>query len=182
MTSTVLGNQCFKTCSWIPLTMVKSLLLNSALQEISIPAQLLIVHMQNQYWTKFGIQLQFAESTYICGIILQLRNPEQLALFACCRIRNKTNVPTKFTLPLYVCGIHWKFVRGIHLLFGTYFKTCLWNSGSYRHNIVLLSSPQFGLWKNFKCFFNLICLSSFFEYKDCLLCTYSQFSCIYEAF
>ena len=70
MTSTDLGNQCFKTFSWIPLTLVKCLLLNSALLEIRIPAQLLIVHMQVQYWTNFGIYLQFAESTYICGFRL----------------------------------------------------------------------------------------------------------------
>ena len=38
MASTDLGNQWFKTCSWIPLTMVNSLLLNSALLEIRIPA------------------------------------------------------------------------------------------------------------------------------------------------
>ena len=31
-------NQCFKTCLWIPLTIVKSLLLNSALLEIKNPA------------------------------------------------------------------------------------------------------------------------------------------------
>ena len=49
VTSTDLGNYCFRTCSWIPLTMVKSLLLNSALLEIRFPVQLLIVHMQVQY-------------------------------------------------------------------------------------------------------------------------------------
>ena len=41
-----------------------------------------------------------AESTY------NLRNPEQLAIFACCGIRKKTNVLTKLTLQVYVCGIH----------------------------------------------------------------------------
>ena len=46
--STDLGNQCFKTWSWFSLTTVKSLLLNSALLEIRIPAQPLIVHMQVQ--------------------------------------------------------------------------------------------------------------------------------------
>ena len=70
MTSTDLGNQCFRTCSWIPLTMVKILLFNSALLEIRKPAQLLIVHMQVRYWTKFGTHLQFAESIYICGFRL----------------------------------------------------------------------------------------------------------------
>ena len=178
MTSTDLCNQCFKTCLWIPLTMVKSLLLNSALREIKIPAQLSIFHIQVQYWLKFGIHLQFAESTYICGFHLQLVNQlatiaccgirnktnvptkltlqvyvcgihlqlvNQLAIIACCGIRNKTNVPTKLTLQVYVCGIHWNFVCGIHLHFGTYSKNCLWNPGTNRHKIVLLSSAQFGL-------------------------------------
>ena len=30
-----------------------------------------------------------------CGVHLQLRNPEQLAIFACCRNRSTTNVPRK---------------------------------------------------------------------------------------
>ena len=54
-------------------------------------------------------------------------------------------VPTNFTLYVYVCGIHWSFVWGIHLHFGTYFKTCLWNPRTFRYKIVLLSSAQFGL-------------------------------------
>ena len=94
MTSTDLGNHCLKTCSWIPLTMVKSLLLNSALLEIRVPAQILCVHMQVQYWTKFGIHLQCAKSTYNCGF------RRKLAIFACCGIRNKLNVPTKFALQI----------------------------------------------------------------------------------
>ena len=60
---TDLGNQCFKTCSWIPLAMFKSLLLNSASLEIRTSAQRLIVHMQVQYWKKLVIHLQFGEST-----------------------------------------------------------------------------------------------------------------------
>ena len=48
MTSTDLGNQGFETCSWIPLTMVKSLLLNSALLEIRIPDLAFNVLMQVQ--------------------------------------------------------------------------------------------------------------------------------------
>ena len=151
MTSTDLGNQCFKTCSWILLTMVKSLLLNSALLEIRIPAHLLIVQMQVQYWTKFGIHLvcwihlHLRTPLTIWGIYLQLRNPEQLAIFACCGIRNKTNLTTKLTLKVYVCGIQRNFVRVIHLHFETCFKTFLWNPGTYIHKIVLLSSAQFGL-------------------------------------
>ena len=46
---TDLGNQYFKTCSWIPLTLVNPLLLNSTLLEIRIPGQRLIVHMQVHY-------------------------------------------------------------------------------------------------------------------------------------
>ena len=45
--------------------------------------------------TNFADSLTFADSTYIlripltfCGIHLQLRNPEELAIFACCGIRN----------------------------------------------------------------------------------------------
>ena len=71
------------------------------------------------------IPLEFADSTYnlripltFCGISLQLRNPERLATFACCRFRNKTNVPTKFTLQLFVRGIHKIFVSGTHLHIG----------------------------------------------------------------
>ena len=92
-----------------------------------------------------GFHLHLRIPLKFCGIHLQLRNPEQLAIFACCGIRNKTNVPTKFTLQAYGCGIHWNFVCGIHLHFGTYFKTCLWNPGTYRHKTVLLSSAQFGV-------------------------------------
>ena len=68
---------------------------------------------------KCGIHLQFAESGYICGFRLQvlrvlvtfcgvhikLRNPEQLAIFACCGILNKKNVPAKFTLRIFEQGI-----------------------------------------------------------------------------
>ena len=77
MTSMDLGNQCFKTCSWIPLTMVKPLLLNSALLEIRIPAQLLIVHMQVHYWKKnskytycLRNPLTFADSAYFLWNLL----------------------------------------------------------------------------------------------------------------
>ena len=79
MTSTDLSNQCSKTCLWIPLTMVKSLLLNSTLLEIRIPAQLSIVHMQVQYEqsseSTYSLRnpLTFADSAYI------LRNPPKVA-------------------------------------------------------------------------------------------------------
>ena len=96
--STDLGNQCFKTSSWILLTMVNSLLLNSALLEIRTPTQLSIVHMQVHYWTKIGIHLNLRTPLTFCGIQLQLRNPEQLGVFACCGIHSKTSMPTKFTL------------------------------------------------------------------------------------
>ena len=87
----------------------------------------------------------FAESANICGI----RNnyiysiiSEYAAIFS--RSRNKTNVVTKFTLQVF-CGIHGKFVSGIHIHFGTSLKTCLWNPGIYRHKNVRLSSASFGL-------------------------------------
>ena len=97
------------------------------------------------------MHLHFANSTYILwnpltfwGIHIQLRNPEQLAVFACCGIRNKINVATKFTLQVVLRGIHETFVSGIHLHFGTCLKICLWNPRTYRHKTVRLSSAQFG--------------------------------------
>ena len=39
-------------------------------------------------------------------------------------------------------------VGEIHLHFGTCLKTCLWNPGTHRHKIVLLSSAYFGLVTN----------------------------------
>ena len=81
----------------------------------------------------------FADSTYI------LRHPltfaESRTTSCICLSRNTT----KFTLQIFVRGIHWNFVIGIHLHFGTYLKTCHWNPGTYRHKIVRLSSAQFGL-------------------------------------
>ena len=77
----------------------------------------------NKYLKHCTVQIR--SETYICGSHLELRNPEQLAIFACCGIRNKLNVPTKFTLQVYVLGIHVNFVSGIHLHFGTCLNTCL---------------------------------------------------------
>ena len=55
-----------------------------------------------------GIRILFADFTYIlripptfCGIHLQFRNPEQLAIFACCGIRKKN----KWAGKLYVISI-----------------------------------------------------------------------------
>ena len=147
MTSTDLGNQCSKTCSWIPLTMVNSLLLKSALLEIRIPAQLLIAHMQQSSETTYSLRnpLTFADSACI------LRNPltvaETITTCYICLLQNPQQ--NKCTEKIYVRGIckrnPLKFCLENPLLFETYFKTCLWNPGTYRHKIVLLSSEQFGL-------------------------------------
>ena len=83
--------------------------------------------------------LIFADSNY------SLRIPEQLAISACCGIRNKTIVPTKFTLQLIVRGIHETFVNVIHLLFGTCLKICRWDPVTHRLKTVRLSSAQFVL-------------------------------------
>ena len=78
-----------------------------------------VINKNAEYTYNLRNPLTFADSAYkfcgfhlnlriwltFCGIYLQLRNPEQLAIFACCGIRNKTNVPTKFTLQVYACGI-----------------------------------------------------------------------------
>ena len=140
VTSIDLINQCFKICSWITLTMVKSLLLNSASAYASS-----VINKFLSSFTVGGICLHLRILLTFCGIHLQLRNPEQLAIFACCGIRNKINVPTKFTLQVYVRGIHVHLVSGIHLHFGTCLNACQWNPGTYRHKIVRLFSAQFGL-------------------------------------
>ena len=126
---------------WNPLTIVKPLHLISA----SAYASSVINKFLNSF-TVCGIRLKtlripltFADS------IFSMRNPEQLAIFACCGIRNKLIVLTKFTFQVYVRGIHVNLVSGSHLLFGTCLNTCLWNPATYRHKTVRLSSAQFGL-------------------------------------
>ena len=136
MTSTDLGNKCSKTFSWIPLTKVKSFLLNSALLEIRIPALVLNCSYASSVLNKIRNPLTF------CRIHLQLWNPKQLARFACCGIRNLTNVPKKIYVTLICTG---SFVSDIHLLFGTCLKISFWDPGTYRHKIVRLSSAQLGL-------------------------------------
>ena len=152
VTSSDLGNQCFETCSWTPLTMVKSLLSNSALLEIRIPALAFncsyassAINKILNTLTVYGIRLHLRIQLTFCEIHLQLRNPKQLAIFACCRIRDTQNVPTKFTLHSYVRGIHGSFVSGFHLHFGTCLRISFWNPGIYRHKTMRLSSAQFGL-------------------------------------
>ena len=141
MTSVDLVNQCLKICSGIPLTRVKSLLLNSA----SAIASSVVNKFRNSFIV-CGIRLQLLHIPLsLCGIHLHLRNSDQLAIFACCEIRNQLNKPTKLTLQVYVHGIHVNLVSGIHLHFGTCFNIYLWNPGTYRHKIVRLSTAQFGL-------------------------------------
>ena len=147
-----LGNQCFKTCSWIPLTMVESLLLNSALRETRVPALVFncsyASSVLNRNWnplTVCAIRLHLRIALTSCGIHLQLWNPKQLAIFACCGICDTKNVPTLFTLLSYVRGIHGSVVSGIHLHFGTCLKIKFWDPGTYRHKIVGLSYAQSGL-------------------------------------
>ena len=69
-----------------------------------------------------GFHLHLRVPLTFCGIHLRLRNPEKLAIFACFGIRGTTNFPTKFTLQVFVRGIHGSFVSGIHLHFGTCLK------------------------------------------------------------
>ena len=52
---------------------------------------------------------------------------------------------TKFTLQVFVREVHGNVVSGIHLVFETRLKICLWNPGRYRHKIVRLSIAQIGL-------------------------------------
>ena len=158
MTSIDLVKQCFKICSWIPLTMVKSLLLNSA----SAYASSIINKFLNSF-TVCGFRLQSLRTPLtFCGIHLHLWNLEQLAIFACCGIRNKINVPTKFTLQVFKRGIHVNIVSGIHFHFGTSLSTCLWSPGTYSHKTVRLSSAQFGLVMSTRLYIS-ICVRLFFD-------------------
>ena len=139
--------------------MVKSLLLNPASSYASS-----VINKSLNSFTDCGIRLHFRIPLTFCGIYFQLRNPEQLAIIACCGIRNKINVPTKLTLHVYVRGIQVNLVSGIHLHFGTCLNTSLWNPGIYSHKIVRLSSAQFGLVMQLqlsKRNLNVFCLNKF---------------------
>ena len=48
-------------------------------------------------------------NSLVCEIRLRFQNPEQLAIFAHCGFRDKTNVPTRFTLQVIVREIHGSF-------------------------------------------------------------------------
>ena len=148
MTSTDLIYKCFEICSWTPLKMVRSLPLNSALLSIRIPvlpfdcsyASSVEKKIESTY--SLRIPLTIADSTYFFRIHLQLRNPEQLGIFACCGMCDSTKLPTKFTLQVFVRGTHGSFINGNHLHFGTCIKVCLWNPGAFRCKTVRLSSVQ----------------------------------------
>ena len=60
-----------------------------------------------------GLHLHLRILLKFCGIHLQLLNPEQLAIFACCGVRDSTNVPNK----TYVTSIYTRNPR----------KSCYWN-------------------------------------------------------
>ena len=79
-----------------------------------------------------------------CGINLYLGIPEQLAIFARCGILSKTNVPTKFTLQVFVRTRNpIKFSYWDPIIFGTELKTCLWYPKKHRNEIRGLYSAQF---------------------------------------
>ena len=90
-----------------------------------------------------GFHLHFADSTYI------LRNPLTVAESS----TTSYNKPQqgKCADKIYVTDICMrnplKFVSGVHLYFGTYLKTCLWNPGTYRHKKISrnIFSPLFCL-------------------------------------
>ena len=66
-----LGNHCSKTCSWIPLTKVKSFLLNSALLEIRTPALPFSCSFASSALSKIQNPFTVAESANLCGFHLQ---------------------------------------------------------------------------------------------------------------
>ena len=66
-----------------------------------------------------GFHLHLRIPLAYCKIYIQLRDPEQLAFVVCSWIRNKTKLPTKFTLQVLLRWNHGSSVSGIHLQFGT---------------------------------------------------------------
>ena len=140
MTSADIVNQCFKICSWIPLTMIR----NPALAFLANCwyASSVINKLRNPL-TVGGFRLQLRIPFTFCGTHLQLQNPEQIAFFACCGIRHTT----KFTLELFVREIYGSFKNGIHLQFGTCLKISFWNPGTRTHKIVRPASAKFGVVK-----------------------------------
>ena len=98
----------------------------------------------------------------VSGIRINLQNPLKIAEsgtlsnITCWGISNKTNMPTKFTLQVFVRRILGNFLGGIHSQFGTSLdfrstKCCRWNpitfwnhSGIKEHKNVRLSRAQFG--------------------------------------
>ena len=125
MKSTDLVNRCFKISSWITLTRIKPLLLNSSLQKRRVPALAFICSYASSVKRKTRNPLTFADS--FCGI--QNNN-----------LYSTTNVPTKFTLQLFVRKIHENFVSGIQLHFVSCIKISFWNLRTYRNKTVRLSS------------------------------------------
>ena len=139
MTSIDLVDQCLKICTWIPLTMVKFLLLNSA----SAYASSVINKFLNSF-TACGFRLQilripptFADSTYILrnpltvaesrttSYICLLRNAQQIkcADKCICKFSNKQiseflyslRIPlTNFADSTFICGFYLHFAESTY--------------------------------------------------------------------
>ena len=98
--------------------------------------------------------LQYSKQSF--GNYLLLGNPLtfcgtwNIQLYARCGFRDKTKLPTKFTLQILVRRIHGNYVSGIHFHFGICLKTCLWIPVTYRNHFVRLSSGQMGIVMAFK--------------------------------
>ena len=93
--------------------------------------------------TVCGTHLRLQIPLTFCGIHLQLRNLEQIANFACCRIRDTTNLRTKITLHSYVRGIH-----GSLKVKSTYFLEHVSRLvfGNHEHTDTKLSGYQCTVW------------------------------------
>ena len=147
VTSVDLVDQCFELCSWIPLTIVKSLLLNSA----SAYSSSVINKFLNSFTVcgsrlKFlRIPLRFADSIYI------LRNPltvaESRTTSYLCLLRNPQQIKSADTI--YVTSICTRNPRKSFkwnpLAFWNMFKCLSLESRNMQTKIVRLSSAQFGL-------------------------------------
>ena len=109
--------------------MVKSLLLNSALLEIRIPALAFNCSYASSVMNKIRNPLKVCGKSSnlripltFCGNHLHLRNSKQLAIFGCCKIRKKNQWAGKYYVTVICTQNPLKFCKWNPLTFWNMFK------------------------------------------------------------
>ena len=141
MTSTELVKQCFQICLWIPLTIVKSLLLISSLLKIRIPA----LTFNCSYATSVINKIQ--DPLTVCGFHLHLRFPLTFAE----KMTNKC--ADKIYVTIICTRNPWKFCKWNPLTFSNMFlepkniqtHNCATIQSTFWHRKFIMFDP---FWKN----------------------------------